>query len=225
MRIKNKKTGELIEVPPHLELDVKSIIAKGGDPMVILNVDVPEAKSGIHIKPENRGKFNATKKRTGKSTEELTHSKNPLTRKRAIFAQNSAKWNKAQTGKRIPFTDEYGNQVPQDWGNNTNYMQKFNQYLENQGFDGTDPIISGETPYFTGTGKATAEDLGFVAPEEGNLDLSQSGEGNNSMGIINTIVKAASQIEPLARNAWTSLGNHIKNRRTQAYEAKQLDKA
>lgn len=46
----------------------------------------------IYIKPENRGKFNATKKRTGKTTEELTHSKNPVTRKRAIFAQNAAKW-------------------------------------------------------------------------------------------------------------------------------------
>lgn len=46
----------------------------------------------IHIKPENRGKFTATKKRTGKTTEELTHSKNPLTRKRAIFAQNAKKW-------------------------------------------------------------------------------------------------------------------------------------
>lgn len=50
----------------------------------------------IHIKPENRGKFNATKKRTGKTTEELTHSKNPVTRKRAIFAQNAAKWNKGK---------------------------------------------------------------------------------------------------------------------------------
>lgn len=40
----------------------------------------------------DRGKFNALKKRTGKSTEELTHSKNPLTRKRAIFAQNAKKW-------------------------------------------------------------------------------------------------------------------------------------
>lgn len=48
----------------------------------------------IHIKPENRGKFNALKRRTGKTTEELTHSKNPLTRKRAIFAQNAAKWSK-----------------------------------------------------------------------------------------------------------------------------------
>lgn len=49
-------------------------------------------KSGIHINPANRGKFNATKKRTGKSTDELVHSKNPLTRKRAIFAQNARKW-------------------------------------------------------------------------------------------------------------------------------------
>ena len=48
--------------------------------------------SGIHIKKENRGKFTETKKRTGKTTEELTHSKNPLTRKRAIFAQNSRKF-------------------------------------------------------------------------------------------------------------------------------------
>ena len=50
--------------------------------------------SGIHIKEKNRGKFTATKERTGKSTEELTHSKNPLTRKRAIFAQNAKKWNR-----------------------------------------------------------------------------------------------------------------------------------
>lgn len=46
-----------------------------------------EKKKGIHIKKKNKGKFNALKKRTGKSTEELTHSKNPLTRKRANFAR------------------------------------------------------------------------------------------------------------------------------------------
>ena len=44
-------------------------------------------KSGIRIKKKNRGKFTETKKRTRKSTEELTHSKNPLTRKRANFAK------------------------------------------------------------------------------------------------------------------------------------------
>lgn len=54
--------------------------------------------SKIHIKEENRGKFNKTKEQTGESTEELTHSKNPLTRKRAIFAQNAAKWKHANGG-------------------------------------------------------------------------------------------------------------------------------
>lgn len=52
----------------------------------------------IHIKPENRGKFTETKRRTGKTTEELTHSSNPLTRKRAIFALNSRHWNKHSNG-------------------------------------------------------------------------------------------------------------------------------
>ena len=49
-------------------------------------------KGGIYIKPKNRGKFNALKKRTGKTTAELKHSKNPLTRKRATFAANAKKW-------------------------------------------------------------------------------------------------------------------------------------
>lgn len=55
--------------------------------------------AGIHIKKENRGKFTETKKRTGKTTEELTHSKNPLTRKRAIFAQNAKKWKHKDGGE------------------------------------------------------------------------------------------------------------------------------
>ena len=53
-----------------------------------------KSKSGIEINPENKGKFTATMKRTGKSAEELSHSKNPLTRKRAQFALNSRKWAK-----------------------------------------------------------------------------------------------------------------------------------
>ena len=61
--------------------------------------ELPEYKSGgIHINPKNKGKFNATKKATGKSTEELTHSKNPKTRKRAIFAQNAKKWKHGDGG-------------------------------------------------------------------------------------------------------------------------------
>ncbi len=49
----------------------------------VINVN----ENSIKIKPENKGKFTATKKATGKSTEELTHSKNPLTKKRANFAR------------------------------------------------------------------------------------------------------------------------------------------
>lgn len=63
---------------------------------------VPRLADGgsIHINPKNKGKFNATKARTGKTTEELTHSSNPVTRKRAIFAQNASHWNhKAEGGE------------------------------------------------------------------------------------------------------------------------------
>lgn len=84
----------------------KRLFANGynGEPVSFMLVDlkIEEAdnvnEGKIKINPENKGKFNATKKRTGKSTEELTHSKNPKTRKRAIFAQNAKKWNK---GKKI----------------------------------------------------------------------------------------------------------------------------
>jgi hypothetical protein len=70
--------------------------------------------SGIHIKPENKGKFTATKKATGKSTEELTHSKNPVTKKRAIFAQNAAKWKHGDGSKKLATADStayYGKQM------------------------------------------------------------------------------------------------------------------
>lgn len=67
-------------------MNIDKIITESIDNLIV-------EKSKIHIKKKNRGKFNATKKKTGKSTEELTHSKNPLTRKRAIFAQNAKKWN------------------------------------------------------------------------------------------------------------------------------------
>lgn len=60
-----------------------------------------KGSSGIYINPANKGKFTATKKATGETTEELTHSKNPLTRKRAIFAQNAKKWHHANGTKDL----------------------------------------------------------------------------------------------------------------------------
>lgn len=47
---------------------------------------------GIHIKPENRGKFTEYKERTGKTTEEALHSPNAHVRQMANFAKNAASW-------------------------------------------------------------------------------------------------------------------------------------
>lgn len=47
---------------------------------------------GIHIKPENRGKFTALKKRTGKSATWFKEHGTPAQRKMATFALNARKW-------------------------------------------------------------------------------------------------------------------------------------
>lgn len=82
-----------------------------------MKYEINKAKSGINIDPKNKGKFTATKKKTGKTTEELTHSKNPITKKRAVFAENASHW-KHQQGGNIdflkPLIDNFkkGNQIP-----------------------------------------------------------------------------------------------------------------
>ena len=49
-------------------------------------------KSGIYIKPENRGKLTRLKRRTGKSEAELWKEGNPAVRKMITFARNARKW-------------------------------------------------------------------------------------------------------------------------------------
>jgi len=97
------KTGQLPS--NNLKTQLASKFKKGGtientkENIAIPNLPKKKEGSKIYIKPENKGKFTATKKETGKSTEELTHSKNPVTKKRAIFAQNAAKWKHEEGGK------------------------------------------------------------------------------------------------------------------------------
>ena len=54
-----------------------------------------ENKSGIHIKPENKGKFTeyCGGKVTSKCIQKGLNSSNPTVRKRANFARNARKWN------------------------------------------------------------------------------------------------------------------------------------
>ena len=53
---------------------------------------VESGKSGIHIKSENRGKFTALKKRTGKSSTWYKEHGTPAQKKMAVFALNARKW-------------------------------------------------------------------------------------------------------------------------------------
>lgn len=66
-------------------------------------------KGGIHIKPENRGKFTASAKKAGMGVQEyarhvLANKENysPTLVKRANFARNAAKWQHAYGGYQVP---------------------------------------------------------------------------------------------------------------------------
>lgn len=60
---------------------------------------IPEAKSGIHIKPENRGKFTRLKKRTGHSASWFKANGTPAQKKMATFELNARHWNRGKKKK------------------------------------------------------------------------------------------------------------------------------
>lgn len=91
MKYNNETLNKIVELSGYAHENTLGL-----DNIAVGYLEMIKKGAKIYIKPENRGKFNATKKRTGKTTKELTHSKNPVTRKRAIFALNSRKWNKGK---------------------------------------------------------------------------------------------------------------------------------
>lgn len=77
-----------------------------------------DGKSGIHIKPENRGKFTASANRAGMGVQEfagkvLANKENYSSTlvKRANFARNAAKWNKHADGKVADIFGQFGESV------------------------------------------------------------------------------------------------------------------
>ena len=118
----------------------------GNGPMIYDETE--EMKTGgIHIKKENVGKFTATKKATGKSTEELTHSSNPITKKRAVFAQNAKHWNKKEFGGALQKFMKNGGDVQG--------LQKFMKYA---GVKDDSDTIGQEAPETFPTKPANYED-------------------------------------------------------------------
>lgn len=68
--------------------------------------DVYSSGGGIHIKPSHEGRFTAYKKRTGKTTEEALHSKDPHVRQMANFARNAAHWKHQEGGTATNQNDQ-----------------------------------------------------------------------------------------------------------------------
>ena len=102
-----------------------------------LGIPEPEKveEESIDIDPKNKGKFTATKKATSKSTEELTHSKNPLTRKRANFAKMAKRGWKPL--KESDYMDD-GN-LESQYGKNPDSMWTYGTNLNPSVVDGLEP--------------------------------------------------------------------------------------
>lgn len=79
----------------------------------LLDIDNNEFSEGgkIHIKPENRGKFTALKKRTGKSASWFKEHGTPAQRKMATFALNARKWKHSNGGPLLTHGGIFSNGV------------------------------------------------------------------------------------------------------------------
>lgn len=164
MKIKNPETGEVIVIPQGMEDAVRDAIESGNDPMEAMQMKY----GGIHINPANKGKFNATKKATGKTTEELTHSKNPLTRKRAIFAQNAKKWKHQEGGQAMQ------QQQPQG-GGQEDQMQQLVQMAEQALAQGASPEKVAQMLVQQGVPEQVVQQIIQYAIQ----DLQQQAQGQN----------------------------------------------
>ena len=67
--------------------DIKGVVEQ-----TILKPGFKNGKSPIYIKPANRGKFTALKKRTGHSASWFKKNGTPAQKKMATFALNARKW-------------------------------------------------------------------------------------------------------------------------------------
>lgn len=136
-----------------------------------------EMKDGgsIKIKPENKGKFTAYKKRTGKTTEEALHSSDPHVRQMANFARNSKSWSKKEYGGLQKFMQDGGYNPATDPNNPVTAAYANEPQVDNN----NQPMVSPTTP--------STQPMVQNAP----MTTSQSGpggsshRGNNGLGFAN----------------------------------------
>lgn len=121
---------------------------------VATNAKLTYAKGGsIHIKPSHEGRFTDYKERTGKTTEEALHSKDPHVRKMANFAVNIGHTKKAFGGtlddnlapdssvpiiKKVPTPEVSVKQFYNNYLNSPNYKVR----LLGQGYNDPNGVIT-----------------------------------------------------------------------------------
>lgn len=104
----------------------------------------PFAKGGkIHIKPENRGKFTALKKRTGHSASWFKAHGTPAQKKMATFALNARKWKHGdggwlyEEGGELQDSDEYSKGFTPKYRNlSKGYKDAVTELARKHGFSG-----------------------------------------------------------------------------------------
>lgn len=154
-------------------------------------------KGGIYIKPENKGKFTATKKKTGKSTEELTHSKNPITKKRAVFAQNAKKW-KHEKGGNIESIFDLIKQYKNGGSLSKEYIKKAHEKPGGSNV-GKKKFASGAKrtgPYVGPSGGAPKGSYPIPNKKHAVAAIKLSGHAPNPQGIKNAVYKKYPQLKP-----------------------------
>ncbi len=136
-------------------------------------------KGGIHIKPSHVGKFTAYKKRTGKTTEEALHSKDPHVRAMANFARNASHWKHEYGGKVDYFA--YG-------GHN------YNDFLNQPRFEQTNIMAEGGMNYNDMLNQPRyiqtniMDDGGYTTTQEDTINTLDNNGFNRTMLGANSIV-------------------------------------
>ena len=97
------------------------------------------ASGGIHIKKSHEGRFTEWKKRTGKTTEEALHSKNPHVRQMANFARNAKKWKHDDGGMQGQPMQPQAMQQGQQQGGQGQQAQQMVQQISQAIQQGQDP--------------------------------------------------------------------------------------
>lgn len=159
---------------------------------------------GIHIKPENKGKF--TDYCGGKVTQECIqrgkHSSNPTTRKRATFAANARTW-KHQEGGMI--TSQNNTVIPI---NSDGVLDKFNKTKLGKALDyidlGADIVSMSGIPIASQVAGAIGMITGIPQAGMAIIDYVQKAKNGNYKPTLDQAI-ALSKLIPTS-NLWTKAG-------------------